>query len=55
MSPWALTWDDENYYLIAYDSSVANIKHYRVDKMKNEIIKKNGFLSIGHKSLLKEK
>ncbi len=35
VSPWALTWDDENYYLIAYDSEVGKIKHYRVDKMKN--------------------
>ncbi len=32
-SPWALTWDDENYYLIAYDSAAEKIKHYRVDKM----------------------
>ncbi len=34
-SPWALTWDDENYYLIAYDSADKKIKHYRVDKMRN--------------------
>ncbi len=34
-SPWALTWDDENYYLIAYDSEEEKIKHFRVDKMKN--------------------
>ena len=33
VSPWALTWDDENYYLIAYDSEADKIKHYRVDKM----------------------
>lgn len=33
VSPFALTWDNENYYLIAYDSSAACIKHYRVDKM----------------------
>ena len=32
-SPWALTWDDENYYLIAYDIEIDSIKHYRVDKM----------------------
>lgn len=35
ISPWALTWDDENYYLIAYDSDAEKIKHYRVDKMVN--------------------
>jgi len=35
VSPWALTWDDENYYLIAYDETADCIKHYRVDKMQN--------------------
>jgi len=34
-SPWALTWDDENYYMIAYDAAEDKIKHFRVDKMKN--------------------
>ncbi len=33
VSPWALTWDDENYYLIAFDHNEKKIKHYRVDKM----------------------
>lgn len=33
VSPWALTWDDENYYLVAFDSEAGIIKHYRVDKM----------------------
>ena len=33
ISPFALTWDDENYYLIGYDSEAEKIKHYRVDKM----------------------
>ena len=32
-SPWALTWDDENYYLVAFDDLDHKIKHYRVDKM----------------------
>jgi len=35
VSPWALTWDDENYYMIAYDSENGQIRHYRVDKMVN--------------------
>jgi len=35
VSPWALTWDDENYYLIAYDEKADVIKHYRVDKMQS--------------------
>lgn len=33
VSPWLLTWDDENYYLVAYDSKTDQMKHYRVDKM----------------------
>lgn len=35
VSPWQLTWADENYYLVAYDSENGQIRHYRVDKMKN--------------------
>ena len=33
VSPWALTWDNENYYLIGYDMDAGMIKHFRVDKM----------------------
>lgn len=33
ISPWALSWDSENYYLIGYDCEAQIIKHYRVDKM----------------------
>jgi len=33
VSPWALSWDDENYYMVGYDSENEMIKHYRVDKM----------------------
>ena len=33
VSPWALTWDDENYYMVAFDNLEHKIKHYRVDKM----------------------
>ena len=35
LTPKALTWDDENYYLIAYDSSADILKHFRVDKMED--------------------
>lgn len=35
VSPWALTFSDENYYLIAYDAEDDTIKHYRVDKMRH--------------------
>lgn len=33
VSPWTLTWDNENYYLIGYDMEAGFIKHFRVDKM----------------------
>ena len=33
ISPWGMSWDDENYYLVGYDSEADMIKHYRVDKM----------------------
>ncbi len=33
ISPWSLSWDDENYYLIGFDATAGQIKHYRVDKM----------------------
>ena len=33
VSPWGLSWDDENYYLVGYDSEAGEIRHYRVDKM----------------------
>lgn len=35
VSPWALTWDNENYYLVGYDEEFDDIRHYRVDKMLN--------------------
>ena len=34
VSPFALTWNNENYYLIGYDGDAACIKHYRVDRME---------------------
>ncbi len=33
VSPWALVWADEYYYLIGYDANAGGIRHYRVDKM----------------------
>lgn len=35
ISPWGLSWDDENYYMVGYDSEAGKIKHYRVDKMRD--------------------
>lgn len=33
ISPWGLAWEDENYYLVGFDSDANIIKYYRVDKM----------------------
>lgn len=33
VSPWKLTWDDENYYLMAFDEKTNQIRFYRVDKI----------------------
>lgn len=42
VSPWMLTWDDDNYYMIAYDEISDMIRHYRVDKMlKMELSEEN--------------
>lgn len=35
VSPYALVWDDERYYLLAYDAEDEKIKHYRVDRMED--------------------
>ena len=35
ISPLALTWDDENYYMVGYDAAAEKLKHYRVDKMED--------------------
>lgn len=34
VSPWFLQYEDEKYYLIAYDDKATKLKHYRVDKIK---------------------
>ena len=33
ISPWALVWSNDYYYMIGFDSAADMIKHYRVDKM----------------------
>lgn len=45
-SPVALTWDDENYYLITYKEKYDKYVHYRVDKMETiEITEQDRVLS----------
>lgn len=43
--PYALTWDDENYYMIAFYEKYGGLSHFRVDKMEN--------IEIAHKTDLK--
>lgn len=39
VSPYALSWDDENYYLITFSAKYNDFTHYRVDRMSDiEII-----------------
>lgn len=33
-SPYSLSWDDENYYLISFSSKYEDFTHYRVDRME---------------------
>ena len=35
VSPFALLWRDENYYLVAYHHESKTIRHFRVDRMVN--------------------
>lgn len=35
VSPWALTWNDECYYMIGFDHEAECIHHYRVDRMRD--------------------
>lgn len=34
VSPFAVTLNEDNYYLIAHDDKYRNIRHYRIDKMQ---------------------
>ena len=33
VSPWILLWEDDNYYLLAYDAELCATRYYRVDKI----------------------
>lgn len=41
VSPYALMWEDENYYLVGFDNKANMRKHYRVDRMINLSISEN--------------
>lgn len=38
ISPWALIWYAENYYLVAFDNEEKKIKHFRIDKMRRIVV-----------------
>lgn len=51
VSPLGLTWDDENYYLVAFEEERRAIRHYRVDKMKSiDILKTDRTEESGYRS-----
>ena len=35
VSPFSLVWDNENYYLVAFETESGTVRHYRVDKMQD--------------------
>ncbi|MBQ7624917.1 MAG: WYL domain-containing protein [Clostridia bacterium] len=41
LSPYALLWEDENYYLLAWDNDARKMKHFRVDKMTDVTLTKS--------------
>lgn len=38
VSPYGLIWNNENYYLAAYDGANGEMRHYRVDKMTEIVV-----------------
>lgn len=41
VSPFALVWVDQNYYMIAYNHKTSDIRNYRVDRMTEVRVLKN--------------
>ena len=38
VSPYGLIWNNDNYYLVAYDGAHRQMRHYRVDKMEDIVV-----------------
>ena len=38
VSPFGLIWNSENYYLVAFDHTNRDMRHYRVDKMTDIVV-----------------
>lgn len=37
-SPYGLIWNNDNYYMVAYDPAHQQLRHYRVDKMSDIVV-----------------
>jgi len=48
VSPYAMIWDDENYYLVAYERESDQLKHYRMDKMTDISVTDEGREGLEH-------
>lgn len=38
VSPYGLIWNSENYYMVAFDHTNRDLRHYRVDKMTDIVV-----------------
>ena len=47
VSPWALTWSNENYYLVSCIETEESIeaRHFRIDKMRDFILLESKWIS----------
>lgn len=39
ISPWIMIWEDEKYYMVGYDEEAKQLKHFRVDKMRQIMVR----------------
>lgn len=46
ISPYALFWDDENYYVIAHHQKYYDISNFRIDRMENVVSLEEGILPL---------
>ncbi len=48
VSPYFLTWNNENYYLIGYDETREDVRHYRIDRMDGLSIREENRKGASH-------
>ena len=51
VSPYGLIWNNDNYYLVAYDSANREMRHYRVDKMTGITVTDNPLEAVSYTHL----